>query len=56
MGITTEAEIQESYLVRCFIHNNTDVNKDYWLQKANFESHPQTENVLLLAKNLFELR
>lgn len=56
MGITTEGEIEESYLVRCFIHNNTDVKKESWVDKGKFDSHPHTENVLLLARNLFELR
>ena len=32
------------------------MNKDSSIHKSTFESHPQAENVLLLAKNLFELR
>jgi hypothetical protein len=42
MGLTTESEIQESYLIRCFVHNNTDINKESILNKIQFESHTNT--------------
>ena len=54
MGITTQNDIQESFLIKSFIHSNTDPNREY---AVNIEPpEPALETVLLLAKNLFELR
>ena len=29
MGITTQSDIQESFLIKSFIHSNTDANREY---------------------------
>ena len=54
MGITTDADIQDSFLIKSFIHSNTDSQKAYLLGLPPRE--PALETVLLLAKNFFELR
>lgn len=54
MGITTDDDIQQSFLIKSFIHSNTDPGKQYQVRAE--ASEPQLEDVLLLAKNLFELR
>jgi anaphase-promoting complex subunit 8 len=59
MGITTQSEIEASFLIRSFIHNNTNTEQQTTFQ---CEANPMTESpadvamVLLLIKNLFELR
>ena len=54
LGITKDADIEESFLTKSFIHSNTDYQKDYRVRVE--PKDPALETVLLLAKNLFELR
>lgn len=54
MGITTQSDIEESFLIKSFIHSNTDLQKECSVRVDNPE--PELETTLLLAKNLFELR
>lgn len=54
MGMTTENDIKESFLTKSFILSNTDYQKEYQLKQE--QRDPELETVLLLAKNLFELR
>lgn len=51
LGITKDADIEESFLTKSFIHSNTDYQKDYRVRVEPKE--PALETVLLLAKNLF---
>lgn len=54
LGVTTQADIDESFLTKSFIHSNTDYQKEYHVRVQDRET--EIESVLLLAKNLFELR
>lgn len=59
MGITTQSEIDLSFLIRSFIHNNTSTEQQNPFKcEANPlpVNPPEVETVLLLIKNLFELR
>jgi hypothetical protein len=56
MGITTKEEIQTSFLIRSFIHNNTNNDqKSIFSCEASLSSQSSAEaqTVLLLIKNLF---
>lgn len=54
--MTTQADIEQSFLIRSFIHNNTDSQREMMMPEVRGYNPPEIESVLLLIKNLFELR
>ena len=51
MGMTTPADIQESFLINSFIHSNTEEGKVYEVETGNRDRSLDT--ILILSKNLF---
>ena len=52
--MTTPTDIQESFLINSFIHSNTEEGRVHQVEVG--ERDRQMDTVLMLAKNLFELR
>lgn len=54
--MTTQSEIEASFLIRSFIHNNTSSEQTQPRAPEAQRNPAEVETALLLVKNLFELR
>ena len=54
LGVTNESGIENSFLLKNFISNNTDNN--YRFDKIYVEEYNTSSDTLMVARNLFDLR